>query len=154
MRFGEHFLHLPRSFSLRAQRESMSFLFVWFPLFSSVNCEMFWTGLLHNFLPFLQRTACPCVWQYSECFGPRLCPWINAFFCVHLPSCTFQCAPDETLLSLFFFYVLKAILRVTFQKPGSAALLSMCGRLSDSVWVRRAQGYISGPLQIPDFHGL
>lgn len=38
-----------------------------------------------------------------------------------------------SVLDLVFFYALKAILRLTFQKPWRAALLSVCARLCDSV---------------------
>lgn len=41
---------------------------------------------------------------------------------------------------------------MTFQKPWRAALLSVCGRLCDSVWVEKAQGHISGPIPIRELH--
>ncbi len=93
-----------------------------------------------------------CVWQRSECFAVRLCCWINACFyvsiCLHAHFSI--CSP----LNLVLFYVVKAILRVTFQKPWRAGLLSMCARLCDSVWVEKAQGHISGPLPIMELHSL
>ena len=91
----------------------------------------------------------------SECFGVRLCPWINVlmcpFACMHISVCALHWIQ---VFFIYFFYVLKAILRVTFQKPWRAALLSVCARLCDSVWVEKAQGHISGPLPITELHSL
>lgn len=49
------------------------------------------------------------------------------------------CSPlDLVAPPPLFFHALNAILRVTFQKPWRAALLSVCARLCDSVWVEKA----------------
>lgn len=95
-----------------------------------------------------------CVWTaYRVLWVCALCPWINA--CSYVSICLHAhfsvCSP---LHPSRFFYVLKAILRVTFQKPCRAALLSLCARLCDSVWVEKAQGHISGPLPITELHSL
>lgn len=74
---------------------------------------------------------------------------------LHVPVCPFACMRISVCpLHWIFFYVLKAILRVTFQKPWRAALLSVCVRLCDSVWVEKALGHISGPLSVTELHSL
>lgn len=77
---------------------------------------------------------------------------------MHVPMCPFACMHISVCalhrIWSFFFYVLKAIHRVTFQKPWRAALLSVCVRLCDSAWVEKAQGHISGPLPIMELHSL
>lgn len=90
-----------------------------------------------------------CVQQYSECYG-----LVPMNYCMFL--CPFACMPVSLCCSLDLdhFYALKAILRVTFQKPWRAALLSVCARLCDSVWAEKAQGHISGPFPITELHSL
>lgn len=47
-----------------------------------------------------------CVWQYSECFGLRQCPWINACSCVSicLHAHFSVCSPLDTCFFFFFTY--------------------------------------------------
>lgn len=87
-------------------------------------------------------------------FGVCLCPWINVLMCPFACMHISVCALHSVCCFFFPLHVLKAILRVTFQKPWRAALLSVCARLCDSVWVEKAQGHISGPLPITELHSL
>lgn len=85
--------------------------------------------------------SCACVAELMHVF---MCP----FACMHILVFALR------WIWSYFFYVVKAILRVTFQKPWRAGLLSVCARLCDSVWVEKAQGHISGPLPIMELHSL
>lgn len=82
-------------------------------------------------------------WTLPASLNP--CMFLRPFACMHNRPCAAYQA------GAFFF---NAILRVTFQKPWRAALLSVCGRLCDSVWVEKAQGHISGPTPIRELRVL
>lgn len=146
--------------SIKSWYHLLSFLFRnYFPMNHGMVSVGTWDGefavLLAEHKGTLHASASGtylCVFDVLECFGLHPCPWINACSCVRLLACTFRCV--LSIGSGLFFYALKAILRVTFQKPWRAALLSVCARLCDSVWVEKAQGHISGPLPITELHSL